>query len=130
MACDAAFISDKIALFHILHNSYYNSYLDLSKLSGNSYAIANSEWVREKNEYDTRLAAAYAKYRVLLPDLTLRTAQAALTYLGIDAGPIDGLRGRRTTSALSEFQQTRGLPVSGNLDPDTEVKLLAEAVPS
>jgi hypothetical protein len=78
----------------------------------------------KKNEYDTRLAAAHAKYSVILPDLSLRTAQAALMYLGIDPGPIDGLRGRRTRSGLIRFQEQSGLPETGELDDDTENKLL------
>jgi hypothetical protein len=83
----------------------------------------------QKNDYDTRLAAAHAKYRTLLPDLTLRSAQAALLYLGLDPGPVDGLRGRRTCSALTQYQQRCGLPATGELDQDTEGRLLAEAFP-
>lgn len=81
------------------------------------------------NEYDTRLAAAHAKCSALLPDLTLRTAQAALNYLGINPGPIDGLRGRRTRSALIEFQGRCTLPETGELDSETENRLIAEAFP-
>jgi hypothetical protein len=81
----------------------------------------------KKNEYDTRLAAAHAKYKTILPDLALRTAQAALLYLGFDPGPIDGLRGRRTRSALMLFQAQSALPETGDLDHDTERKLLATA---
>ncbi len=83
----------------------------------------------KKNEYDTRLAAAHAKYKTILPDLGLRRAQAALTYLGINPGPVDGFRGRRTRSALSEFQERFGLTASGELDNETEDKLMAEAFP-
>lgn len=83
----------------------------------------------KKNEYDTLLAAAHAKYKIFLPDLDLRTAQAALVYLGIDPGPIDGLRGNRTRSALIQFQERSGLPETGELDYDTESTLLAEAFP-
>lgn len=54
----------------------------------------------KKNDYDTRLAAAHAKFKVSTPDLALRTAQAALLYLGFDPGPVDGVHGRRTHSAL------------------------------
>jgi len=78
------------------------------------------------NEYDTRLAAAYAKFKVILPDLTLRRAQAALLYIGIDPGTIDGLRGRFTRSALIKFQERSGLPMTGELDSDTETELLKE----
>jgi len=80
-----------------------------------------------KNQYDRRLAAAHAKYGTMLPDLAFRTAQAALLYLGIDPGPIDGFRGRRTRSALMRFQEQCGHPETGELDRDSESKLLAQA---
>jgi hypothetical protein len=81
----------------------------------------------KKNEYDARLAAAHAKCRIMLPDLAFRTAQAALLYLGIDPGLVDGFRGRRTRSALMQFQAQSGLPETGELDRDTENRLLAQA---
>ncbi len=83
----------------------------------------------KKNEYDTRLAAAHAKYQKILPDLALRTAQVALMYCGFDPGPIDGIRGRLTRSALTEFQKKLGLPPTGELDQGTEGALLAKAFP-
>ena len=83
----------------------------------------------EKNDYANRLEAAHARLTLLLPQLRLRTGQAALSYLGLDPGSIDGLRGRRTTSALNQFQEQRGLPVTGELDAATEARLLAEAFP-
>lgn len=81
----------------------------------------------KKNEYDTRLAAAYAKYSVNLPDITLRAAQAALIFLGIDPGPVDGFRGRRTLAAILAFQERYGLHLSGELDGDTEELLFIKA---
>jgi len=83
----------------------------------------------KKNEYDTRLAAAHAKFKTILPDLHLRTAQAALLYLGINPGPIDGFRGRRTRAALIQFQERHGLVETGELDAGTEDRLLAEVFP-
>ena len=83
----------------------------------------------KENEYDTRLAAAHAKFKVSIPNLALRTAQVALLYLGFDSGPVDGTRGRRTHSALIQFQEQSGLPETGELDCDTEDKLLAKAFP-
>jgi len=80
----------------------------------------------KRNEYDTRLAAAHAKFKVSLPDLSLRTAQAALQYLGMDPGPIDGIRGRRTFSALIRFQEEEGLGETGLLDQDTLERLVAK----
>jgi hypothetical protein len=68
--------------------------------NGENYAI---------NKYDTRLAAAHNRRRILLPDLTLRAAQVYLTYLGYDAGAIDGLPGQRTSNALNHFYDDNNL---------------------
>lgn len=81
------------------------------------------------NDYDNRLAAAYEKNKRMLPDIGLRTVQVALTYLGLDPGPIDGLRGRRTHGALFDFQEQQGLPATGELDEETYERLLAAAFP-
>jgi len=110
-------------------NFIKNSQLTLALQRRNWSAFArgyNGEDYK-RNEYDTRLAAAHAKYSITLPDLTLRTAQAALTYLGISPGPIDGLRGRRTRAALVEFQKRAGLSCSGELDAETELQLHQQA---
>ncbi len=70
-----------------------------------------------RNQYDIRLAAAYQKYTMgLLPDLSVRAAQMYLLYLGFEPGPVDGILGRKTRSAIEEFQQTQGLPLSGEVD--------------
>lgn len=50
---------------------------------------------------------------------TVRAAQERLTALGYDVGAVDGLSGRRTLSALREFQRDRGLPATGLLDAAT-----------
>jgi len=80
----------------------------------------------KRNEYDTRLAAAYARAQALLPDLSLRTAPVALHYLGYNPGPIDGLRGRLTRAALVSYQQAVNEPATGELDEATELKLISE----
>ncbi len=82
-----------------------------------------------KNDYDNRLAAAFEKSRRSLPEIGLRAAQVALTYLGIDAGGVDGMRGRRTRSAIAEYQTRKKLPATGELDEETEETLTAEAFP-
>lgn len=83
---------------------------------------------REK-DYVSRLAAANAKYHAALPDLTLRLAQVALLYIGIDPGPIDGVQGPRTRAAVRTFQAQQQLPITGTLDPLTDARLLAAAFP-
>jgi hypothetical protein len=73
-----------------------------------------------KNKYDVRLASAYVKFVTgPLPDLTVRAAQAYLTYLGYHPGPVDGLLGRFTRSALNEFQAKQGLTVTDRVTERT-----------
>ena len=43
----------------------------------------------------------------------VREVQELLTGLGFDPGPVDGLMGRRTSSAIEGFQQSINLPVDG-----------------
>ncbi len=43
-------------------------------------------------------------------------AQTLLAALGFDPGPIDGMMGRNTRAAISQFQATQGLPASGTLN--------------
>ncbi|WP_449432644.1 N-acetylmuramidase domain-containing protein [Pseudomonas putida] len=118
-------------------NSQLQAMANFIKGNNLAGALQRNNWVSfarnyngaefKRNEYDTRLAAAHAKFKVTLPDLSLRTAQAALQYLGMDPGPIDGIRGRRTFSALIRFQETQGLAETGFLDQDTLDRLVAKA---
>ncbi|RMX06004.1 peptidoglycan-binding protein [Corticibacter populi] len=57
------------------------------------------------------------------PRMTLRKAQQVLNELGYDAGTADGKMGQRTATALREFQDDQGLPVTGRLDPATSAAL-------
>ena len=50
---------------------------------------------------------------------TVREVQQALQSKGYDVGPIDGVIGPRTESALREFQQQQGLARSGRIDAQT-----------
>jgi hypothetical protein len=118
-------------------NSQLQAMANFIKNNNLAGALQRNNWVSfartynggefKRNEYDTRLAAAHAKFKVTLPDLSLRTAQVALQYLGMDPGPIDGIRGRRTFSALIRFQETQGIAETGLLDQDTLERLLAKA---
>jgi peptidoglycan hydrolase-like protein with peptidoglycan-binding domain len=44
-----------------------------------------------------------------------REEQTALNYFGFPAGPVDGVRGRNTRNAISQFQAHMGYPVTGTL---------------
>jgi len=43
--------------------------------------------------------------------------QASLTHLGYDPGPVDGVMGQRTADAISQYQYTNRLPVTGQPSP-------------
>jgi hypothetical protein len=78
--------------------------------NGPNYAI---------NQYDSRLAGEYQKYTAgVLPDVTVRAAQLYLTFRGFSPGPIDGVAGTRTLSALHDFQTQAGSTVSDMITDD------------
>jgi LysM repeat protein len=53
----------------------------------------------------------------------VRHAQLLLNHLGYNAGPLDGIVGRRTIDAICSFQKENKLKVTGKLDSDTMSKL-------
>ncbi len=58
-------------------------------------------------------------------DLWLRV-QIALGRHRFSCGPIDGVKGTQTAAALYAFQESRGLPRTGELDRETAAALLSE----
>lgn len=57
---------------------------------------------------------------------TVRSAQQALNEKGFNVGTVDGQMGPNTESAIKKFQQSKGLPQSGNLDEQTLAALGVE----
>jgi outer membrane biosynthesis protein TonB len=55
----------------------------------------------------------------------VRKAQQTLVEMGINPGPVDGLWGPKTRSAVTTFQEREGLPVSGRLDDATKKRLFS-----
>ena len=53
------------------------------------------------------------------PSPDVRDAQARLQRMGFYSGPVDGLWGPDTRDAVEEFQRSRGLPVTAELDDTT-----------
>jgi Putative peptidoglycan binding domain len=49
----------------------------------------------------------------------IRQAQRALNSMGYDSGPADGVWNARTQAAVRDFQQTRGLEATGQLNERT-----------
>ncbi len=69
------------------------------------------------NAYDVKLAQAHARFSLAgLPDLRLRAVQLLLTYRGLDPGPIDGLWGRRTETAVRMVRARHGLGDNATID--------------
>jgi hypothetical protein len=79
------------------------------------------------NQYDTKLAGFYAHFSVAgqMPSVSVRAAQARLTYLNIDPNGVDGIMGPRTRAALLRFQKARGLQQTADLDAATDAALAA-----
>jgi peptidoglycan hydrolase-like protein with peptidoglycan-binding domain len=54
--------------------------------------------------------------------------QRRLNGLGYEAGPVDGVAGRMTRSALEAFQADHGLPVTGELNETTAALMSSDGV--
>src|SRR5205823_5986222 len=82
----------------------------------------------QKNQYDVRLAAAFAGFSAgALPNIKVRQAQILLMFLGHDVGAIDGIPGKRTRSAAAQFRSQQGLKSSDTID-DVLIAALTERV--
>jgi hypothetical protein len=78
------------------------------------------------NRYDIRLNGEFQKYSAgALPDLNVRAAQLYLTYLGFHLDRIDGVAGKRTLSALADFQTENGLEQANIVDAGAAAQLSA-----
>ncbi len=97
-------------------------YLQTEDWSNFAYHYNGPEF--QKNNYDSRLAMASARFKVgPLPSLPVRAAQLYLTYLGYPVGNVDGWFGSKTQTALIRFQKDEALTVTGILDGDTSAAL-------
>jgi peptidoglycan hydrolase-like protein with peptidoglycan-binding domain len=109
---------------------------------GAAHALATHDWARFariyngptywKNHYDQVIRSWYQKFSAgAMPDLRVRSAQMYLMYLRHDPGEIDGSWGKRTRSAMNEFQSAKGMPITEELDDATfeAIKAAGEAVP-
>jgi hypothetical protein len=81
-----------------------------------------------ENNYDEQLAEAYKKYGLgHLPALIVRSAQVYLMYLGYKPGPVDGILGNSTRSAINKFQVEHKLPVTDDI-AEEQLSALRSAV--
>jgi peptidoglycan hydrolase-like protein with peptidoglycan-binding domain len=83
-----------------------------------------------KNRYDEKLADAHSRFSASgLPDLDSRAVQLLLLYHGFDPGPIDGIAGAKTKSAIAAFCAKLGRKVVPAADPELR-QMLAENLPA
>jgi TPR repeat protein len=57
---------------------------------------------------------------------TVMYLEHALNGLGFEAGPVDGILGKRSRAAISRYQKSRGLPTSGKATPELVQRLFEE----
>lgn len=109
----------------IIHNGLHRF---LAANDWPSFALGYNGSKFRQNRYDTRLAASYQKLsHGVLPDLNVRAAQLFLMYLGHPPGPVDGLMGRLSRSALNDFQAAEGRPLTDDITGD-DLALLRQRV--
>ena len=63
-------------------------------------------------------------------DPTIFEAQKKLEELGYDPGKPDGIKGKKTVTAIKHFQEDSGLPTTGRLDAITKIRLSAQRAPA
>ena len=69
-----------------------------------------------ENGYPTKLETAFNTFDGgSSPDVRVRVAQLALTFLGHDPKGVDGLFGNGTRTALQRFQAAEGMPQTTEL---------------
>lgn len=114
------------AMVNFLHNTGLAKHLRAQNwaafakgYNGPSYAA---------NQYDIKLTENYARFSSgSMPNLEIRTVQAALLILGYPPGKIDGVAGPKTHAMLRNFQISQGLSATGEVDPVTYQKITAKA---
>lgn len=81
------------------------------------------------NRYDEKLAHAHARFSARgLPNLDARAVQLLLLYHGFDPGPIDGIPGAKTKSAIAAFSAKHERKVLPAVDRDLR-QILMDALP-
>ena len=73
-------------------------------------------------------AARAAEQALNLNGLTARLLEERLAELGFDAGPTDGTFDAETRQALRQYQRQSQMPVTGFVDEQTLIRLLADAL--
>jgi len=77
--------------------------------------VNESAKARERNRSTTTTRRVYRAPSNSVERQQVRETQTALNYFGFPAGTPDGIRGRNTRNAVSQFQGHMGYPVTGHL---------------
>jgi len=93
-----------------------------------SFALGYNGQNADQNGYPHKLEAAFNAFSGgSPPDIRVRIAQLALTFLGHKPGGVDGLFGNNSRRALQRFQAVEGLPQTTELTNADFDKLVAKA---
>lgn len=87
-----------------------------------------AELVAEDENSQAESEARAAEAALNLNPITRTLVEAKLDQLGLNPGPVDGRFTDQTRSALRNYQRDRGLPVTGYLNEQTLVRLLADTI--
>ncbi len=98
-----------------------------NKAAATRFAAAYNGPGHARNNYVPRLIEAFHKIEGGSAEISgLIDVQRMLKTLGYEPGPLDGIRGQKTTAAVEHFQMDQGLPADGDPGPMTLEKLRAE----
>lgn len=75
-------------------------------------------WKQQANAQPAPSAAAPPSYGAYAGNQTVADIQAALGKVGLYRGPVDGIAGPKTQSAIRAYQQRHGLLVDGRATPE------------
>ena len=81
-------------------------------------AIAGGNQKQSQGQSEQAQSAQSSQAQSQSPEV-VKQAQEKLSAAGMDAGPADGKLGPKTQAAVKNFQQSKGIQASGNLDRQT-----------
>ena len=110
--------------------SAYRSYLDARPGGAfvNEARGRIEELQRNADQERAALQARDEEQGLGLNPITRRLAEARLDQLGLAPGEVDGKFTGQTRRAIEAYQEQRALEVTGYLDQDTVVRLLADGI--
>ncbi|MBV2360120.1 peptidoglycan-binding protein [Thalassococcus sp. CAU 1522] len=108
----------------------YRAYLDTfpSGAFADTARARIDELTRNSQREEIVARARAEEERLNLNPVARRLAEARLQQLGLNPGDVDGKFDRDTRRAIRRFQEARDLQVTGFLDQDTVVRLLAGGI--